>query len=365
VVGISCWRTLFIRFMAIGAVVWAAVAPECARAQSPSQWLAHDMRRPRPPVVAPGPLQLPTRPPSDAIVLFDGQDLAEWRSAEHGPARWEVRDAAMVSVPGSGYIYSRRVFGDVQLHVEWAAPTPARGHGQNRGNSGLFLMSKYEIQVLDSYQDETYADGQAAAVYGQSPPLVNACLPPGQWQAYDIVFRRPRFRRDGALEMPARVTVIHNGILVQDNVTLWGPTSWLQHLPYAPHPDQLPLALQDHGNPVRYRNIWVRELREWQEPGPRPSEQAEIVELPPEILERYVGRYKVTDDEQFTITLETDQLRVTFDRPVAIDLVPHSKTEFSLRWTAARFVFELDQNGQPSAVTFHIGGSQRHAQRVD
>jgi hypothetical protein len=191
----------------VGMPVWAATLSHPADAQFPSQWLAHDLQRPRPPVVAPGPLQLPARPPSDALLLFDGQNLAEWRSEEHGPARWEVREGAMVSVPGSGYIYSRRVFGDVQLHVEWASPTPARGHGQERGNSGVFLMSKYEIQVLDSYQDETYADGQAAAVYGQYPPLVNACLPPGEWQAYDIVFRRPRFRRDGALESPARVTI--------------------------------------------------------------------------------------------------------------------------------------------------------------
>jgi hypothetical protein len=323
------------------------------------------MQRPRPPVVTPGPLELPVAPPSDAIVLFDGSDLTAWRSAEHGPARWQVRDGAMVSVPGSGYIYSRRAFGDVQLHVEWAAPVPARGQGQERGNSGVFLMSKYEIQVLDSYQAETYADGQAAAVYGQYPPLVNACLPPGEWQAYDIVYRRPRFRRDGALESPARVTVIHNGILVQDNVSLWGPTSWLQHLPYAAHPDKLPLALQDHGNPVRYRNIWVRELREWQDPGPGPTEQREVIELPPDVLQRYVGRYHASETEQYTITLENDQLRASFFRPQAIELVPHSKTEFSLRFTAARFVFELDQDGRPSGVTFHVGGSERHARRVE
>jgi hypothetical protein len=354
-----------IRFVILGISLWTVVEPQTACAQSVSQWLAHDMQRPRPPVVTPGPLQLPVRPPSDAILLFDGQDLAEWRNAEHGPARWEVRDGAMVSVPGSGYIYSRRVFGDVQLHVEWAAPTPARGHGQERGNSGVFLMSKYEIQVLDSYQDETYADGQAGAVYGQYPPLVNACLPPGEWQAYDITFRRPRFRRDGALESPARVTVIHNGILVQDNVALWGPTSWLQHLPYEAHPDKLPLALQDHGNPVRYRNIWVRELREWQEPGPRPVEREEVVELPPDVLERYVGRYQTADDEEYTITLEGNQLRANFFRPQRIELVPYSKTEFSLRWTAARFVFELDEDGRPRAVTFHVGGSTRRARRVD
>jgi hypothetical protein len=271
----------------------------------------------------------------------------------------------MVSTPGSGYLYSRRVFGDVQLHVEWAAPTPARGHGQERGNSGIFLMSKYEIQVLDSYQDETYADGQAASVYGQYPPLVNASLPPGEWQAYDIVFRRPRFRRDGSLESPARVTVIHNGILVQDDVALWGPTNWLQNLPYASHPDNLPLGLQDHGNPVRFRNIWVRELREWDEPGPRPTENEEMVELPPEVLARYVGRYETASGDQYTITLENDQLRARFFRPFNIDLVPYSNTEFGLRWTAARFVFELGQDARPVAVTFHVGGSASRALRIE
>jgi hypothetical protein len=323
------------------------------------------MQRPRPPVVTPGALKLPITPPGDAVVLFDGRDLSEWRSAEFGPARWEVRDGTMISVPGSGYLYSKRVFGDVQLHVEWSAPVPAQGHGQERGNSGVFLMSKYEIQVLDSYQDETYADGQAASVYGQYPPLVNACLPPGEWQAYDIVFRRPRFRRDGTLESPARVTLIHNGILAHDNVPLWGPTNWLQHLPYAAHPDKLPLGLQDHGNPVKYRNIWARELREWIEPGPRPIEQPETVELPPEVLAKYVGRYQADDDEQYTITLENDQLRARFFRPQTIELVPHSRTEFGLRWTAARFVFELEQDGRPVAVTFHIGGSARQARRVE
>jgi hypothetical protein len=323
------------------------------------------MERPRPPVVAPGPLQLPAAPPSDAIVLFNGRDLSEWRSQEQGPARWEIRDGAMVSVPGSGYIYSARMFGDVQLHVEWSAPVPPRGHGQERGNSGVFLMSKYEIQVLDSYQDETYADGQAAAVYGQYPPVVNACLPPGEWQAFDIAFRRPRFRRDGSLESPARVTVIHNGILVQDNVALWGPTNWLQHLPYEAHPDKLPLALQDHGNPVRFRNIWVRELREWQEPGPRPVGRQEVVNLPPEVLEHYVGRYQASDTEQYVITLERDQLRARFFRPQTIELVPRSRTEFDLRWTAARLVFDLAEDGRPSGVTFHVGGSTRHARRVD
>ena len=245
----------------LAALAALALAPNAA-AQSSARFKAHDMSRPRPPVVQPAAEALPVPPPSDAIVLFDGTDLSEWRSADGGPAKWVVEDGAIESVPGSGYLYSARGFGDVQLHVEWAAPVPARGRSQGRGNSGVFLMGLYEVQVLDSYQNDTYPDGQAAAVYGQYPPLVNACRPPGEWQTYDIVFRRPRFRPDGGLAAPARITVIHNGVLVQDGVEPWGPTAWLQALPYTAHADKLPLAFQDHGNPVRYRNIWLRELPE-------------------------------------------------------------------------------------------------------
>jgi hypothetical protein len=168
----------------------------------------------------------------------------------------------MEVVGGAGGIATRQGFGDVQLHVEWAAPTPATGEGQERGNSGVYLMSTYEVQVLDSYQNVTYADGQAAAIYGQYPPLVNASRPPGQWQTYDIIFHRPRFGEGGKLLRPARVTVLHNSVLVQDDVALTGPTAHQKRPPYTPHPDRMPLLLQDHGAPVRYRNIWLRELRE-------------------------------------------------------------------------------------------------------
>ncbi len=164
--------------------------------------------------------------------------------------------------PHTGAIQTKRGFGDVQLHLEWAAPLPATGEGQDRGNSGVFLMTHYEVQVLDSYHSDTYADGQAAAVYGQTPPLVNACRPPGQWQTYDIIFHRPRFTSDGAVRDSARVTVLHNGVLVQDNTIITGWTVHGQRAHYAPHADRLPLLLQDHGHPVRYRDIWIRELRE-------------------------------------------------------------------------------------------------------
>ena len=161
---------------------------------------------------------------------------------------------------GTGAIRTVREFGDVQLHIEWASPSPARGEDQDRGNSGVFLMGRYEVQVLDSYGNATYPDGQAAAVFGQYPPLVNASRAPGEWQSYDIVFRRPRFGSDGSLRQPATLTVFHNGVLVQDRVTLTGPTAHQTRPGYSLHPDKGPISLQDHGHPVRFRNIWIREL---------------------------------------------------------------------------------------------------------
>jgi hypothetical protein len=225
------------------------------------EWPVHSLDRPRPPVVHPGPAGVPAPPPSDAIVLFGGTNLDAWaRQEDGGPARWRVTDGYMEVIRGAGSIATRRAFGDVQLHVEWMAPSPPRGDGQGRGNSGVFLMSRYEIQVLDSHGNDTYADGQAAAMYGQHPPLVNASRPPGEWQTYDIVFRRPRFGPDGAVLQPARVTVVHNGVLVHDGVAFEGRTAHGRRAQYEPHPDALPLALQDHGDPVRFRNIWIREL---------------------------------------------------------------------------------------------------------
>ena len=222
---------------------------------TPQQWPQHSMDRPRPAVVNPGP------PPSDAIVLFDGKDLSQWRSdADSSAAKWTVRDGYVEVKPGTGTMASARGFGDVQLHIEWATPAVAKGEGQERGNSGIFLMGIYELQVLDSYQNDTYPDGQAGAVYGQNPPLVNPTKGPGQWQAYDVIFHRPRFNADGSLDKPARMTVLLNGVLIQDNFELVGPTANRQQPPYRMHPDKLPLKLQDHGNPMRFRNIWIRAL---------------------------------------------------------------------------------------------------------
>lgn len=243
-------------------VLVVAVTPMVVQAQV-KDWPLHSMDRPQPPIVHVRAVA-PVPPPSDAIVLFDGTSLANWRVSDSthkaGAAKWKVVNGYMEVVAGSGSIETTRAFEDAQLHVEWRAPTPPKGEGQERGNSGVFLMGTYEVQVLDSYGNVTYPDGQAAAIYGQFPPLVNASRPPGEWQTYDIVFHAPRFDSDGKLLSPARMTVFHNSVLVQDDVTLTGPTRHTERAPYAAHPDKLPLSLQDHGNPVRYRNIWIREL---------------------------------------------------------------------------------------------------------
>lgn len=226
------------------------------------KWPPNSMDRPKPPVVTVGPAPAPAAPPSDAIVLFNGKDLTGWASDnDSGAAQWAVKNGYMQVVPGKGGIHTTRAFGDVQLHIEWSPPTPPHGESQERGNSGVFLMSHYEIQVLDIYHNITYADGEAGAVYGQTPPLVNPARAPGQWQTYDIIFHRPHFDADGKVTQDARVTVFFNGVLVQDNTDI---TGWTVHgavAVYKPHADAMPLALQDHGNAVRYRNIWVRELK--------------------------------------------------------------------------------------------------------
>jgi hypothetical protein len=232
------------------------------------KWHVHDGDRPQPPVIAPGTpstQESPGKAPSDAVILFDGTDLSHWRTG-NGPAAWELKDGAIVTGAGKGELRSREEFGDCQVHVEWSAPTPPRGRDQGRGNSGVLLMGRYEIQVLDCFENLTYPDGQTAAIYGQYPPLVNACRPPGQWQTYDIIFTAPRFKPDGSVETPAYATVLHNGVLVHNHTALLGPMTYRNLAKYTPHGPKGPLALQDHGNPVRYRNIWVRPLKGYDEP---------------------------------------------------------------------------------------------------
>ncbi len=201
------------------------------------------------------------RAPSDAIVLFDGTSTDQWVSGKDGssPAEWVVADGALTVVSGKGEIRTKGEFSDYQLHVEWKSPTEIVGEGQGRGNSGIFMQGLYEVQVLDSYNNRTYSNGQAASLYKQRIPLVNATKPPGEWQTYDIIWTAPRFNADGMLISKARVTVIHNGVLVQNNVELDGPTEYIGIPKYKAHGPG-PIVLQDHGNPVSFRNIWIRPL---------------------------------------------------------------------------------------------------------
>jgi hypothetical protein len=234
-------------------------------------WHVHDAARPHPRVVTPGTESTqaqPGRAPSDAVVLFDGKDLSKWVNRRRGSvteAKWKVENGYMEIVGGTGDLLSKEKFGDAQVHVEWASPAPVAGDSQGRGNSGVLLMERYEIQVLDCFNNPTYADGHAGAIYGQWPPLVNACRKPGEWQTYDIIFEAPRFA-DGKLAKPAFFTVLHNGVLLHNRKELMGPTLFRQVAHYAPHEAEAPLMLQDHKNPVRYRNIWVRRLGGYDRP---------------------------------------------------------------------------------------------------
>lgn len=212
----------------------------------------------KPPVITPGKMNLP---PSDAIVLYEGaKDIQNWITENGTPAKWIATDSALTIAPKSGSIKTVRSFGDCQLHIEWKTPAVVSGTSQGRGNSGIFLMGLYELQVLDSYNNETYYNGMAGSIYKQHIPLVNVSLGPGQWQRYDVVFTAPKFNIEGDLLEPATFTVFQNGILIQNHVLLKGPTEYIGIPVYKAHADKLPLMLQDHGNPVVYRNIWIREL---------------------------------------------------------------------------------------------------------
>ena len=234
------------------------------------KWRVHDKARPVPPVVSPGAVSRTGGPPSDAIVLFDGSDLSNWVIAgkrdEHGKpvsARWKIEYGYM-EVNKTGSIATRDSFGDCQLHIEWSSPAEVKGSSQGRGNSGVYFLGRYEVQILDSYENRSYADGQAGALYGQYPPLVNACREPGEWQAFDIIFEGPRFEGDKLIK-PAHITVLHNGIVIHHRTQLVGITAHKRPASYKPHAPEGPLMLQDHGNPTRFRNIWIRPLKGYDE----------------------------------------------------------------------------------------------------
>lgn len=211
-----------------------------------------------PKVITPGKTALEA--PSDAIILFNGTSSAAWQHKNGGDAKWMVADNAITVKAGSGEIKTKQKFGDCQLHIEWRTPAEVKGESQGRGNSGIFLMGRYEVQVLDSYNNKTYYNGQAGSIYKQHVPLVNACKPPGEWQSYDIIFTAPRFSENGTVSIPARFTVFQNGVLIQNNVTVWGATENVGSPVYQYHEAKESLSIQDHGNPVSFRNIWIREL---------------------------------------------------------------------------------------------------------
>jgi hypothetical protein len=233
-------------------------------------WRVHDINRPHPVEITPGATL--GQPPSDAIVLFDGKDLSKWqqhgRGADRGKmvqAQWKVVNGYFEVAPDTGDLLSKDKFGDAQYHVEWAEPAGIQGESQNRGNSGFIIMSRYEIQVLDSFHSITYADGQAGSIYGQWPPLVNPIRKPGEWNAYDIVFEAPVFA-GGQLKKPAYITVFFNGVVVHNRKEIVGRMAHRQVGTYAPHDSEESLLLQDHGAPVRYRNLWVRRLKGYDQP---------------------------------------------------------------------------------------------------
>lgn len=244
---------LFMAFASVyGLTVSAQTAPRSGDPKLTEYWT------PEPKVVTPG--KTAADAPSDAIVLFNGNNFDQWETASKGPVKWKLENGIMTVVGGTGNIQTKTGFGDCQLHVEWRTPAEVKGEGQGRGNSGIFLMGRYELQILDNYNNKTYVNGQAASIYKQLPPLANACRPPGEWQTYDIIFTAPRFYENGTVQSQARITVIHNGVLVQRDAVLLGGTQYIGVANYEKHSDKEAIILQDHGNPISFRNIWIRPL---------------------------------------------------------------------------------------------------------
>lgn len=359
---------------------------------APFSWRQHELTRPHAPPVTPAATL--GAPPSDAIVLFDGKDLSAFVRARGGPpgappaapepATWKVENGYMEVVPRSGSIRTKESFGDVQLHAEWAAPNPPQLTGQNRGNSGLILMGEYEFQVLDSYgRTDTYADGTAGSIYGQYPPLVNATRPPGEWQVYDIYFRRPRFRTDGSVQEPARATIVLNGVLVQNNEIIQGPTAPTPPYGYVAHADALPLTIQDHGQAVHFRNIWVRRLNE--RPEPQAGYVPNAIALTPSQLQGIVGTYYIqraagagapaggganagAPTPMFTVTARGNELYVAVGggggTARIVRVIPTAIDRLWMTGRAAELVLTRDANGVVTAIS-EAGSSMAPAQRRD
>jgi hypothetical protein len=326
----------------------------------------HSTDRPYPEVVDPGTpssLDEAGQPPSDAIVLFDGSDLSQWLTRDSEPADWKVGNGYIECVPGKSTIYSKQSFGDCQLHIEWATPAQVEGKGQGRGNSGVYLMGLYEVQVLDSYQNTTYPDGQAAALYGQYPPEVNASRQPGVWQTYDIIFHRPRFSPTGEVIKPALITVLHNGVLVQDHVQLTGPTMNRLRLDYYAHDSRLPISLQNHRNPVRFRNIWVRDLEQDKEQATtsmaRSNASPDIVAM--------AGTFQNPDnpDDRIVLAAKEGQLFVKEMTSRDIALHPQSGSSFYAYEDQLQINIRTNREGKVSGLRVFQRGKMLQYDRVD
>lgn len=338
----------------ICSIAFATVGSGFVVAQLETGWKAHDLSRPLPKIATPADEDLSVKPPSDAVVLFDGSDLSQWSDSQGGKSKWKVKDGVLIATPKSGNLFTKKKFGDCQLHLEWLIPADIKATGQGRGNSGVYFMETFEIQVLDTLTNKTYADGMAGAIYGQYPPLVNAARPAGKWQSYDIVFHRPRFNEDGSLKSRATATVFLNGVLVQDDTEFLGPTTWIKHKDYEKGPDQQRLSLQDHGNPTRFRNIWLRELP-GARPGPENPYPSSAVELSDDNMQRLVGDYG-----DFKVTKSGNQLFCRFFQ-TKMELLPLSESEFLMKKCAGKLVFDFDADGEVKEAKLHLDAAGKRA----
>jgi 3-keto-disaccharide hydrolase len=321
------------------------------------RWRVHDMKRPQPQSVKPSSFG---KAPSDAIVLFNGKDLSNWNDGKGNPAPWKVVDGAIEVVPKKGDIYTKQAFGDCQLHVEWMTPVKIKNR-QDAGNSGVMMMGLYEIQIFDSWTTKLYPDGNAGAIYGQHPPQVNASLKPGEWQSFDIIWHGPHFNKDGQLKRSAKITVLHNGVLVQDNVEIFGVCRFMARGTYSEiHEDKLPLCLQEHHRPVRYRNIWLRELPKGSQDAPPSLPQEIIVEA--KILDEYVGQY----GEGFapTVKREGSRLSIRVANIPWFDVIAIRKDYFIGTEIDVEFKFGRDDKGKVVGVKWQFCGNQAFSKKT-